>query len=91
MNPRNYSRPVLYQKVRIHHSALVESLGVETSIQHIEAIYTKSSELYEMVKKILNDEQNNFIHQDYANRIFLRPTDEDSINEELHQEAPNIR
>merc|ERR1711990_425158 len=62
--------------------ALVESLGAETSTQHIEAILIKSSELHDMIKTILYDEQNNFIHQNYANRsLLIIPTDEDSINE----------
>ena len=59
------------------------------ALQHIEDILTIVREQYKIVEKIVNDEQNNIVHQNYGDRsVLLRPTD-DSINAEIHQEAPN--
>ena len=60
------------------------------ALQHIKHILTIVREQHKIVEKVVRDEQNNIVHQNYADTAVLgRQTDVDSINEEIHQEAPN--
>lgn len=71
-------------------SAIFDDLGKEKTFEVIQQVLQNIDANFEIIKKILTDEQNNFVRQNYEDRrVMIAATDDSQLNEQLHNEAPN--
>ena len=65
-------------------------LGKEKALQLVQDFFQKITEHFDITQTILNNEQNNFVRQNYEDRsVMILSTDDNQVNEPLHNEAPN--
>ena len=65
-------------------------LGEEKALELVEECFRYITQRLKISDDILNNEQNNFVHQNYADRsLMIAPNDQNDPNERIHNDVPN--